>query len=74
MEEDESQAEGACVPEKSAETADFLGQDKSVHARLAELLRDSGHAETHRRIESMALPQNPNVYLEALEEAKDENS
>ena len=73
MEEDEGQAKGACIPEKGAETANFSGQDKSVHARLAELLRDSEHEESHRGIEQMALPQNPDVYLETLEEAEDEN-
>ena len=67
------QTERACVPEKSAETADFSGQDKIVYARLAELLRNSEHEESHRRTQSMAIPQNPNVHLEALEEAKDKN-
>ena len=73
MEEDVGQAERACVPEKGAETADFFGQDKSIYARLAELLRDSEHEESHRRPESMAVPSDKDVHMEALEETKDEN-
>ncbi len=74
VEEDESQTQRACVPEESAETADISGQDKSIYARLAELLRDSEHEESHRRIEPMAVPSRKDVYLEALEEAEDEDS
>ena len=45
-----------------------------IYARLAELLRDSEHEEPHRQIESMAVSSRKDVYLEALEEAEDEDS
>ena len=74
VEEDESQTQRTCVPEEGAETADISGQDKSIYERLAELLRDSEHEESHRRTEPMAVPSRKDVYLEALEEAEDEDS
>ena len=72
--QDESQAERACVPEESAETAGFSGQDKGIYARLAELLRDCEHEEPNRRSEPMAVPSHKDVHMEALEESKDENT
>ena len=47
---------------------------KSIYARVAELLRDSEHEESDRRIEPMAVPSRKDVYLEAMEEAEDEDS
>ena len=60
--------------EKGEATEDISGQNKSVYKRLGELLRDSEQEESHSGIEPVALPQNPNVYLETLEEAGDESS
>ena len=74
MEEDESQMQRTSVAEEGAETADFPGQDKRIYARLVELLRDSEHEESDRRIEPMAIPSRKDVYLEAMEEAEDEDS
>ena len=64
----------ASVAEEGAETADLTGQDKRIYARLVELLRDSEHEESDRRIEPMAVPSRKDVYLEAMEEAEDEDS
>ena len=74
MEEDESQMQRTSVAEEGAETADLSGQDKRIYARLVELLRDSEHEESHRRIEPMAVPSRKDVYLKAMEEAEDEDS
>ena len=38
---------------------------------MAELLWDSGHEEQHRKPEWMAVPPDPDVYLETMETAKD---
>lgn len=47
VEEDESQTERICVSEKGAETAELSGQDKEIHERLAELLRNYKHEEAY---------------------------
>ena len=38
---------------------------------MAELLWNSGHEEQHRKPEWMAIPSDTDVYLEAVETAKD---
>ena len=38
---------------------------------MVELLRDSGHEEQHRKLERVAVPPDTDVYLEAVETAKD---
>ena len=38
---------------------------------MAELLRNSGHEEQHRKPEWMAVPSDTDVYLEAVETAED---
>ena len=38
---------------------------------MAERLRDSGHEEQHGKAERMAVPPDTDVYLEAVETAKD---
>ena len=47
------------------------GEDKSIYARMAELLWDSGDEEKHREPEWVAVPPDTDVYLEAVETAKD---
>ena len=47
------------------------GEDKSLDERMAELLWNSGHEEQHRKPEWMAIPSDTDVYLEAVETAKD---
>jgi len=47
------------------------GKDKSIHERMAKLLRNSRHEEQHRKPERMAVPPDKDVYLEAVETAKD---
>ena len=47
------------------------GKDKSVHERLAELLRNSGHEEQHRKNEWVVVPSDTDVHLETMETAKD---
>ena len=41
-----------------------MGKNKSLHAGMAELLRDSGHEEQHGKPERMAVPPDTDVYLE----------
>ena len=38
---------------------------------MAELLRDSGHEEQHRKPKWMAVPPDTDVYLETMETAED---
>ena len=59
------------TPEQVREHYPNHGEDKSLHERMAELLWDSGHEEQHRKPEWMAVPPNPDVYLETMETAKD---
>ena len=53
---------------------DVRSLSKSIYARVAELLRDSEHGASHRGIEQMAVPSRKDVYLEAMEEAEDEDT
>ena len=48
------------------------GKDKSLYARMAELLWNSGHEDQHRKPERMAVPPDTDVYLEAVETSEDE--
>ena len=67
MEEDEDKTERAQFPKVLSEYTSFIGKDKSIHAWMAELLWDCRDEEPNRRTQSMAVPQNTNVYLEAME-------
>ncbi len=58
-------------PEQVRKHCPNHGEDKSLHERMAELLRNSGHEEQHRKPEWMAIPSDTDVYLEAVETAKD---
>lgn len=41
---------------------------------MAELLRSSGHRKPDEKLERVATPKNTNVYLEAVEEAENEDN
>ena len=56
-------------PEQVREHHPNHGEDKSLHERMAELLRDSGHEEEHRKPEWMVIPSDTDVYLETVETA-----
>ena len=47
------------------------GEDKGLHERMAELLRNSGYEEQHRKPKRMAVPPDTDVYLETVEIAED---
>jgi hypothetical protein len=73
VEEDESQAEKPFFPKARTERVAGTLQNQSVYARMAELLRNRGDEEEYRRIEWMAVPQNPDVHLEDVEETEVED-
>ena len=60
----------AHFPEQVREYHPDNGEDKSLYARMVELLWDSGDEEQHRKHERMAVPPNTDVYLEAMEAAE----
>ena len=49
-----------------------MRKDKGVYAGLAELLWSSRYEEPNRGTEPMAISQNPNVYMETMEETENE--
>ena len=49
------------------------GKDKSIHERMAELLRDSGYEEQYREPEWMAVSTDTDVYLETVETARNKS-
>ncbi len=49
------------------------GEDKGLHERMAELLRNSGYEEQHRKPKRMAVPSDTDVYLEAVETAQNQD-
>lgn len=71
MEESQGEAATAHFPEQMWEYHPSHGKDKSIHERVVKLLRNSGHEEQHRKPERMAVPPDTDVYLEAVETAKD---
>ena len=71
MEESQGETATAHFPEQMWEYQPSYGKDKSLYARMAELLWNSGHEEQHRKHERMAVPPNKDAYLEAVETAKD---
>ena len=71
MEESQGETATAHFPEQMWEYHPSYGKDKSLYAMMAELLWNSGHEEQHRKHERMAVPPNKDVYLEAVETAKD---
>ena len=71
MEESQGETAQAHFSEQMREYHPNNGEDRSLHERMAELLWDSGHEEQHRKPEWMAVPPDTDVYLEAVETAKD---
>ena len=71
MEEGQGQTASAHFPEQVRKHHPNHGEDKSLHAGMAELLWDSGHEEQHGKPERMAVPPDTDVYLEAVEIAED---
>ena len=67
MEEDEDKTERAQFPKVLSEHTPFIGKDRSIHARMAELLWDCGYEEQDRNPQFMAVSQNPHVYMETVE-------
>ena len=67
------EAAQAHFPEQVREHYPNHGEDKSLHERMAELLRNSGHEEQHRKPERMAVPADTDVYLETVEIAQNQN-
>lgn len=70
MEESQGETERAHFPEQVWQYYQNHGEDKSVHERMAELLRNSGYEEQRREVEWMAVSPDTNVYLETMETAQ----
>ena len=71
MEESQGETATAHFPEQMWEYHPSYGKDKSLYARMAELLWNSGHEEQRRKLEWMAVPPDTDVYLETVETAED---
>ena len=71
MEESQGKTASAYFPEQVWEYHPNDGKDKSIHARMVKLLRNSGDEEQHRKSEWMAVPPDTDVHLETVETAKD---
>ncbi len=71
MEEVQAEAENSFFPKESTEYQALVGKDKSLCKGMGELLRDCKHEEPDRSPKWVAVPSNPHVYLETVEEAKD---
>ena len=70
MEESQGKPAEADFPEQVRQHRQKHGEDKSLHERVAELLRNSGYEEQHRKAEWMAVSKDTNVYLETMEAAR----
>ena len=73
MEESQGETAPTHFPEQVREYRPNDGEDKSLYAGMDELLWDSGYEEQHRKPERMAVPADTDVYLEAVETAKDKD-
>ena len=71
MEEVQVKPEKSVFPQTSAEHQAKSCKDKGICQRMAKLLWNSKYEESDKRNQWMAVPQNPNVHLETMEEAKD---
>ena len=69
MEESQGQAAQAHFPKQVRQCHQEYGKDKSLHERMAELLRNCGYEEEYRETEWMALQKDTNVYMETVETA-----
>ena len=72
MEEVQTEAENPVFPKESTENQALIGKDKSLCKGMAELLWDSKHEEPDRGYKRVAVPSNPNVHMETVEETKDQ--
>ncbi len=72
MEEVQTKAENPVFPKESTENQALVGKDKGLCKGMAELLWDSKHEEPDRGHQRVAVPPNPDVYMETMEETKDQ--
>ncbi len=72
MEEVQTEAENPFFPKESTENQALVGEDKGLYKGMAELLRDCKYEEPDRGYKWVAVPSNPYVYMEAVEETKDQ--
>jgi hypothetical protein len=74
MEESQGQIEEAHFPEQMRKHSKSNRTNQSIHARMAELLRNCGYEEEHRGNEWMAVSKDTNVYQETVETAEDKEA
>ena len=70
MEESQGYPAQAHFPEQVRKYRPNHGEDKGLHERMVELLRNSGYEEQHRKPKRMAVPPDTDVYLETVETAQ----
>ena len=73
LEESQGQAERTDFPQSGQKCPGRDAEGKGLHPGLAGLLRDSKHENNNGQMGRVAAPQNPDVYLEAVEESTDES-
>ena len=73
LEESEAEAERADFPQSGQKRPQGDGERKDFHPRMAWLLRNCKHKDDHAGMGWLAAPENPDVYLEAMEEAENES-
>ena len=71
MEEVQAESENPVFPKESTENQTLAGKDKGLCKGMAELLWDSKYEEPDRGHKRVAVPSNPYVYMETMEETKD---
>ena len=71
MEESQGETATAHFPEQMWEYHPSYGKDKSLYARWLNYYGIADMEEQHRKHERMAVSPNKDVYLEAVETAKD---
>ena len=73
LEESQSQAERTDFPQSGQKCPGRDAEGKGLHPRLAGLLRDSEHEDDDAKMGRVAAPPFTDVYLETMEESKDES-
>lgn len=72
MEESQGEAAQTHFPEQMRKYCQNHGEDKGLHERMAELLRNSRHEKESGKSEWMAIPKDTDVYLETMETAQNQ--
>ena len=74
FEESKAKAERIDFPQSGQKRPQGDGECKGLHSRMAWLLRNRKHEDDHAGMGRLASPENPDVYLETMEEAENESA